>query len=221
MLKYILPCLLLSCFHTSSFAFEQHQGIHYNIIQTGIKVGEASLSFKGKMLYRGQEAIFIEFIADGFNFLDHEKIYLDLKSLKPIAVERSLNIFGQKEEIVETYLAGKVVIVKTSGAKRQEQTIDKAGLIDNIYAFIYRFRASGVFELNKEFAINLPTKDIKIVISKKDKMKVAGKSYDVFFMSSKPSKYKIWFDASSDKLPLKISGAVGIANTSMVMTSYE
>jgi hypothetical protein len=161
--------------------------------------------------------IYIDFVSKGMNFSDHEKIYLDPKRLTPLFIERDLNIFGKKEQIVEHYTQGHLRIVKTAGGKTTEQAIDKPGWMDNIYAFIYRYRQSGTFQLNETLDINLPTKDLKIALVRKESMTIGRKKYDVLYMQSKPSKYKIWFDASEKKLPVRISGAVGLGNTAMVM----
>ncbi len=214
----ILLCgLLIGSAWQSAWGQEVGEQIHYNLTQMGIKAGEATLTFNGKVKIKDQETIYIDFVAQGMNFQDHEKIYLDPQRLKPLIVERDLNIFGKKEKIVEFYSQGKLKIVKTVGNKTTEQVIDKAGWMDNIYAFIYRYRQSGKFQINETLSINLPTKDIKIVLVKKDTLTIGDKTYDVLYMQSKPSKYKIWFETSSKKLPVRISGAVGFGNTAMVM----
>ena len=215
----VIICGILLGFSCHAFCWAQEAGeqIHYNLTQMGIKAGEATLTFHGKVKIKDQETIYIDFKAQGMNFQDHEKIYLDPQRLKPLFVERDINIFGKKEKIVEFYSQGKLKIVKMVGHKTVEQVIDKAGWMDNIYAFIYRYRQSGKFQINETLSINLPTKDIKIVLMKKDTMTIADKTYEVLYMQSKPAKYKIWFETSSKKLPVRISGAVGFGNTAMVM----
>ena len=219
----ILFLLFLLVFSLDALAFVLNPGekIHYNVIQLGLKAGEATLSYLGHKKYQGKDTVFIDFQSQGLNFSDHEKIYLDPKRLKPLFVERQLNIFGQREDILEQYTLGHIKITKTSSGKTTQQVIDKAGWMDNIYAFIYRYRQSGKFQINEQFDIHLPTKDVKIILVKQDSMTIAKEKHQVFYMQSKPAKYKIWFDASEKKIPLRISGAIGLANTSMVMTSYE
>ncbi len=217
----LLAIFLIFSASLPSWAVENGETIHYNVTQVGLKAGEATLTFVGPAQYRNQETYSIDFYSKGMNFEDHEKIYLDPKRLKPIFVERDLNIFGKKEKILEEYTEGHLKITKTVGNKTTEQTIDKAGWMDNIYAFIYRYRQSESFQAQEEFDINLPTTSLKIAIVKKDALKAGKKKYDVLYMQSKPSKYKIWFDASPEKLPLRISGAVGLGNTVMMMTDYE
>jgi hypothetical protein len=69
--------------------------------------------------------------------------------------------------------------------------------------------------------MTLPTKDLKIQLVKRETLKIEDKSYDSYYMESQPVRYKIWFDASKHKLPLRITGTIGLINSVMTMTSYE
>ncbi|MCB9758003.1 MAG: DUF3108 domain-containing protein [Candidatus Omnitrophica bacterium] len=197
--------------------------ITYSIKQMGITAGEAVLSLEGPAVRDDKDYMLIVFKADGMNFFDLEKIYADPKTLLPQIVERDLNIFGNKEQIVEYYEPqnGKVRVVKTADGKVTEQVIKKEGLLDNIYCFIYRYRRDAEFKVADVLNINLPTMDLEITLEKTVKLSAAGKKYDAFFLRSDPSKYKLWFDAGVQKIPLRIDGAVGVGNTSMTMKSYE
>ena len=161
--------------------------------------------------------------AQGFNFFDEEKIYIDPKTFLPLRVDRDLNIFGKKEKITEFYDArrGEVRIVKKAGKKVTEQVLRKKGFLDNIYCFIYRYRAFGKFQIGDKFIMNLPTTDIFIQLFKKQKVKALGRTLDAFYMQSNPKKYRIWFDSGSGKFPLRIDGAVGFGNTSMIAVAVE
>ncbi len=204
-------------------AVARAETIHYAIMQMGFKAGDATLNFVGPAPYMGQDLFLIIFKAEGFNFLDEEKIYLNPQDYRPLIVDRNLNIFGHKERIIEEYIQkeGRVRVIKIVNEKVTEQRIVKRTPLDNIYAFIYRYRKSGSFKIGDVLDVNLPTKDLKIELVKRMSVRAAGKEYDSFFMQSNPAKYKIWFDSSDKKLPLRISGAIGLANTVMVMTGYE
>ncbi len=197
--------------------------IHYAIMQMGIKAGQADLTWVGPVNYKGKDLLLVTFKADGFNFYDEEKIYLDPAAYKPFIVERDLNIMGKKEKITEEYHTdkGEILITKIAGGKTTQQVLQKAGVVDNIYGFIFRYRKSGSFKIGDEIDIILPTTDLKISLDKETKIQAGGKTYDSFYMQSKPSKYKLWFDKSDKKIPLRINGAVGIGNTVMVMTDYK
>lgn len=218
----IVFCLPMRA-HADEYVFSPGEEIHYKILQMGIKVGDAVLKFVGPTMINDVDTVLIEFTADGFNFYDNEKIYVDPTTFKPLTVKRDLNIFGKKEQIVETYFPqdNKIVIQKTVGKNVTEETLIKKGEIDNIYGFIYRYRQDGEFKLGDATDVILPTKDFQIILSKKVKINAAGNTYDSFYLESKPAAYKIWLDASSKKLPLRINGAIGIANTVMILNSYK
>ncbi len=188
----------------------------------GIKAGTAILTYEGVVELDGVKVNKVTFLADGFNFLDEEILYLDLDGWRPIKVERKLNIFGNKEEIVEHYKPdGTIEIVKTASGKRTQQSLKKDAAIDNIYGLIYRLREKGNLSVGQSVDVHLPTKDFKITVEKSKPLKAAGQKYQSVFLRSQPGKYQIWMDSSYQHLPLRISGAIGIANTSMVMESYE
>lgn len=226
--KYLqLSLLLLVLFSHNVFAdefsFKPGETITYNIQQMGIKAGEATLVFKGHASYQGKDTILVVFTADGFNFYDQENIYLDPTSYKPLFVLRDLNIFGNKEKITEEYLAqeGKIRITKDVSGKKTDTILENKSVIDNLYGFIYRYRLSGSFNVGDKLDIHLPTKDITFELKKKTRLSAAGKVFDCFYMQSDPAKYKLWFDVGPKKLPLRISGAIGIANTVMMMKEYK
>jgi hypothetical protein len=192
--------------------------IHYDIY-TGFKVGEASLKIAGETQFRGQKTILIIFKATGPNLYDEENIFLDPQTYKPLFVQRIYN----KEKIFEDYFTdrSKIRIVKKVGDKTTVQVLSNKKQVENIYGFIYRYRKTGSFKTGDLLELNLPTRDLKIELVKRVPLAVAGKKYDTFYMQSKPSKYKIWFESSELKVPLRISSIIGVLNTSMIMTRYE
>lgn len=203
--------------------FKPGERIVYNIQQMGVKAGEATLEFKGERHIQGRTLLLIIFTADGFNFYDQERIFLDPATYKPVVVTRDLNIFGSKERIIEKYQEqpGHIVIKKESGNRQTVVVLDNKSGIDNLYGFIYRYRLTGSFKVGDKLDIHLPTKDISIELKRQVKLSAAGKVFDSYYMQSDPAKYKLWFDAGPNKLPLRISGAIGIANTVMVMKEYH
>ncbi len=203
--------------------FKKGEVISFAIKKLGVKAGDATLTFEGLVDVKGKPAYLIIFKADGFNFYDEEKIYVDTQTFAPVLVLRDLNIFGSKEKITEEYFPeeGRILITKTASEKTTQEEIKKGGQIDNIYGVIYRYRAFGSFKVNDGVQLRLPTRDVALKIEKSLRMKVGGQEYDAFYMSSIPSKYQIWFDASRQKIPLRITGAVGMANTTMFMRSYS
>lgn len=203
--------------------FKKGEVITFAIKKLGVKAGNATLTFEGATQIKGQPTYLIIFKAEGFNFYDEEKIYVHPETFAPVMVLRDLNIFGSKEKITEEYLSqeGKIVITKTTGENTTREEIKKQGQIDNIYGVIYRYRAFGKFTVNDKVDLRLPTRDVTLKIEKSLNMKAAGQLYNAFYMASVPSKYQVWFDAGAQKIPLRITGAVGMANTTMFMKSYR
>ena len=174
--------------------------------------------------YKGNKTLLITFKANGKNFSDEEDIYVDPSTYKPMFVERnfSLGMFGHGKTLEEYVPSkGEVMITKTDGNRVTKQIINKAGDVDNIYGFIYRYRKEGSFKIGDVLKMTLPTKDLKIQLMKREVLKINDKSYDSYYMESQPVRYKIWFDSSDHKWPLRITGTIGIYNSVMTMTGYE
>lgn len=197
--------------------------IQYSIRQLGFD-GEASLTMAGPRDYKNYKTLLIVFKADGVNFSDEENIYVDPVTYKPLFVERnfSLSVFGQGKTS-EDYITskGEILITKTDGNRVTKQVINKAGDVDNIYGFIYRYRKEGSFKIGDVLNMTLPTRDLKIELVKRVNINIGGKSYDSYYMQSQPVRYKIWFDSSKRKWPLRITGTIGFLNSVMTMTGYE
>lgn len=208
---------------SADFIFPQGETILYDIKKMGVKAGSASIVFKGKVMHEGKEYALIVFTAQAFNFLDEEKIYVDPVSFYPLRVERNLNIFGKKEKIREEYdqQTGRLTIVKEAGRKTVEQVIEKKPPLDNIYCFIFRYRKTGKFNPGEVWTLHLPTKDVRIKLEQQGTLKVAGETKRTWLMQSEPKEYKVWFDAGSERIPLRIDGAMGLAKTSMIFRSYQ
>lgn len=207
----------------AALPFKAGETIKYAIKSFGMKAGEATLTFAGLQNLNGTKVYLIVFAARSVNFFDEEKIYADAKTFYPLRVERDLNIWGKKEKITEEYdqASGIIKINKHASSDPLAQTIAKKGPIDNIYCFIYRYRMSGQFKIGDSFAIHLPTRNVTIGLVKMVTVEAADKKFPAYFMQSIPAKYKLWFDTSMQKIPLKINGAVGINDTAMIMTEYK
>ncbi len=208
------------CLLSSSLRAET---IYYSIRQMGFD-GEARLTMAGPKEFKGHKTILIVFKANGKNFSDKENIYVDPSTYKPLFVERtfSLSVFGHGKTL-EEYIPskGEILITKTEGNHVTHQVINKVGPVDNIYGFIYRYRKEGSFKIGDVLNMTLPTKDLKIKLIKREKLKIDDKSYDSYYMKSQPERYKIWFDSSKHKWPLRITGTIGIMDSVMTMTGYE
>lgn len=197
--------------------------INYSIRQMGFD-GEATLTMVGPKDFKGYKTVLIVFKANGVNFSDEEDIYVDPSTYKPLFVERnfSLSVFGQGKTS-EDYITskGEVLITKTDGDRVTHQVINKVGPVDNIYGFIFRYRKEGSFKIGDVLSMTLPTKDLKIQLVNRVKLRIGDRTYDSYFMQSQPTRYKIWFDTSEHKWPLRITGTIGFLNSVMTMTGHE
>jgi len=209
-----------------SFSFASSlraETIFFSIRQIGYD-GQASLKLAGPAKYRSHKTVLILFKANGTNFSDEEDIYVDPVTYRPRFVERnfSLGLFG-RGHILEEYIPskGQIIVTKTEGKRITRQVIKKDGDIDNIYGFIYRYRQKGSFKIGDVLNMNLPTKDLKIRLAEMAKLKIDDKTYDTYYMESQPARYKIWFEASKQKWPLRITGTIGMLKSVMTMTGYE
>jgi len=224
--------LLLPAARAEQPAFLSGEKIYYSVKQLGIKAGDAVLEFRGDDYIDGQKYTLVIFTAKGFNFYDEERIYLDPVSLTPVKVLRDLNIFGNKENIMEEYATanGAVRVTKTAAGKTTVADImppvyaakaSPGRQVDNIYGFLYRARLGQQIRVGSAFDLHLPTLDLTLSGLKRVDFNAAGKQYKAVMVQSVPAKYTIWFDEGPKKLPLRIAGALGMANTVMVMTGYE
>ncbi|HOY09239.1 MAG TPA: DUF3108 domain-containing protein [Candidatus Omnitrophota bacterium] len=211
------------CADPAPLPFASGEEIQYDIQKFGLKAGKAILRFEGITQLKGEDVYLIVFIAQAVNFYDEERIYVDPLNFLPRHVERNLNIFGKKERIEEVYdhQSGHIVLTKRVGDKETQQTLEKEGHVENIYGFIYRYRRDGGFNTGDTVDIILPTKDVSFQLEGKQKISVGKKVYDAYIMESDPKQYRVWFDKSPQKIPLRIDGAVGFGNTSMVLAQYE
>ena len=204
--------------HSATRPFSKGETIHYDIKKFGIHAGEATLVYNGPVEVQGKKALLITFIASGFKFFDEEQIYVDAQTFYPILIKRNLNIFGKEETIMEFYdpQKGKVRIVKTAKGKTEEQTIERGGQFDNIYGFIYRLRQLGRIQEGKELDLHLPTQDLQFQFIERSTFLISDQEFSTDTLRSIPKKYEVVFDNSPNRIPLKIEGALGFGNMSMI-----
>ncbi|MBF0122254.1 MAG: DUF3108 domain-containing protein [Candidatus Omnitrophica bacterium] len=224
--KFLLIFLMISF---SSFAlaaepaFKSGETIRYTVKQGFLKVGNATLEFKGETTLDGKTLDLIVFTAKGIGFFDEERIYIDPVSFLPFRVIRTLDIPGERSKIQEDYFPDQelIQVTKEMGGKTTVQKIEKKGAVDNIYGFIYRYRLKADLKSVDVFEVNLPTVDVKIKKVKEVEFNAGSKMYRAALMRSVPEKYSIWFDVSEKRLPLRIAGAIGMANTVMTMLGVD
>ncbi len=193
----------------------------YAIKKFGVKAGEASLTFSEGEL-NGKDIYLIIFAAKAPNFFDEEFIYVDKQSLYPLMVERDVHFLGKKEKITEYYSdTGEIKIVKEAKGKTEEQILKREPPVDNIYSFLYRFRLGKAEKQGGSFILNLPTKTVKIKEAGETEISVMGEKKTALYFESDPKQYKLWFDQSPQRLPLRIDGATGLISASLVLAEVQ
>lgn len=197
--------------------------ITYDIKKFMVRVGQATLAYDGPVDIDGRRVISVTVTADGFNFYDQERIYLDPETFHPVMIKRDLDIFGVKETIMEHYDTnrGHVRIVKVADGETTETEIERGERFDNIYGFIYRQRSRGSFKENDAMNIHLPTQDVNFEFVKMVEFNRGGEHFDAYYLRSNPRKYVFMFDNGPRKIPLRIDGAIGFGSTSMIYAGRD
>jgi hypothetical protein len=216
----VLSIFTIFSFNANAAVVQKGETLTYKISKFKIKVAEAVLTYQGPVTVDGKEMLLVDFTARGLKFLDEEKIYLDPQTYYPVMIKRDLNIFGSEEQIVEYYdqEKGIVKIVKTVKGETTEEFIEKGRTLENIYGYIYRQRTQGQFSEGEEYDLSMPTRDVTIEYAKEAKLRAAG---DAHYYRSKPKKFKLFFDQSEQKIPLRIDGAMGFGSMSMLLTGIK
>ena len=224
--KILIAAVLTLTSQVLAFAaepqFQPGETVLFAIKKFGVRVGEASLVYKGPVSFSHGQALLAVFTATSMNFFDKEEIYFDPQTFLPVFVKRDLNIWGQKEQITESYVpGGKVIIKKESRGQVTQSTIEKKTALDNIYCFMYRYRKEGDFRVGNKVSMHLPTGDVSLKILKKETIQAGGQRHDAFYMQSDSGEFRLWFDAGPHKIPLRIDGAIGLGSASLITTGYK
>lgn len=188
----------------------QEEIFKYAVKKFAVKAGEASLTFTTE---NGLPVIIFYVKAPGL--VDEERIYMDPRSFYPVRVLRDVKYLGKDEKIEEIYEKGQIRIVKEVKGKKTEQVLKKEGQVDNIYCFLHRFRMGKV--QGETFQLNLPTKTVQLRLIKKDLIRVMDKEFNALYIESDPKQYKLWFDDSTRRMPLRIDGATGLVSASLIL----
>ncbi|HLF18033.1 MAG TPA: DUF3108 domain-containing protein [Candidatus Omnitrophota bacterium] len=219
-ISFLALIVLLS---SSSFAavFVPGETITYQIKKANLTVGKVIVRYHGITPLEGRDYILVTVDTAALRMRDTEKIYLDPQSFYPAIIERDIDMWGKKESITERYREdGYVRIIKVAKGKREAFEIKKPQRLDNIYAFIYRYRVSGQFKPGEKLEMTLPTKDVMIGFAGREKIEAVGQEHETYYLEGNDKDYQIWFDTTERRIPLRIKGSVGFGKTSLVMESY-
>lgn len=205
------------------YPFRPGEELRYGIYSTVLKVGLASITYKGreKLGNRIVDIIVVEAKAPGFHDID--TIYGVIENFTPLRVERKINLFGENVEILEEYnqLTNEVIITR-KGKKTTVKKLKSNKAIGNVILLLYYFRLNKrAFNVGDKLEFNLPTKNLEMRVDKYLKLKVPKGKFNALFIRSIPKKFKVWLDPQQGNIPLRIQGAIGFGNTYLALIDIE
>jgi len=204
--------------------FTSGEKIVYAVKMGPIKMGTATLYFLGKTRLGNKEVETIIFETTGFNFLDVEKIYAETKTFYPLRVERTLNLWGKKMDIVEDYDTkdNSWRLIKREGEKITQEVFKENSRVQNIIAVVYFYRQMGNLESGKSLDFNFSKVKVKMQITKIVDFLSGDKIHQAYLLESIPRKYRVWLDTGEKRIPLRIDGSLlGFGNMAMIMREFN
>jgi hypothetical protein len=126
--------------------------------------------------------------------------------------------------IKETYAPGNksVVISKSvNGQTEQSETISSERDLENVLLTIYGLRNDPQLAVGRTYAVNLPTQRFELIVKSKTSIKVPLGKFQVFYIESQPSKYKIWMTDDEKRIPVRIQGLVSFGMVYLAATAIE
>jgi hypothetical protein len=203
--------------------FLANETIDYIIKLKGIKIGRATLTYKGKTKLDGKDVHLIIFYTNTMNFKDKETIYADIDNFLPLRIERSINNWGKKIYIIEEYDQKNYTVTITRIGRRHKKLkqIQKNAHIQNAILLTFLYRKLRDFEIGKDFPVTLPLAELVMRFTKKSRIKVPYGLYEAYLAESFPKGYRIWFEESNKAIPVKISGPLFLGSVSLEMADYR
>lgn len=191
--------------------FEDGEIIKFGIYSYGLRVGSGELNYLGLKEENGKKYQHIVFKASTLSVQDEDSVEGDLSFSHPLKVDRNVSLFGKKELISELYSEDRktVNISKTVNAVLQSpERITSQEKLTNVFLLIYSLRNDKEIKVGRVYPINLPTQKFELIVDSRKKIKVPLGEFDVFYLESRPPKYKIWLQAQNSRLPVRIQGLV-------------
>jgi hypothetical protein len=204
--------------------FADGEKITYSVKMGPVRMGGSTLSFEGKTVINGKEAFKIIFVTTGLNFLDKETIYADTKTFYPVRVERKLNLWGKKMDIVEDYDAkdNSWRLTKRQGRKITQEVFKSGSRVQNIISLVYFYRQMKDLSVDRPLEFNLSNAQVTMKIKGMEDMTIGNKRYKAYLIESVPPKYRVWLAAGKQRLPLRIEGSLlSFGHMAMIMKSHN
>lgn len=215
---------------TETVAFEKKtpffagEKIVYAVKMGPLKMGTSTLEFLGKTKLSNRELDTIVFRTTGLNFFDEEKIYAEPDTFYPVRVERTLNLWGRKMDIVEDYDSkdNSWRLTKREGRKITQEVFKSPERIQNFIAVVYFYRQMSDIGISKPLSFNFFTTKVKMQVTKTVDFSIGNKVYQAYLLESLPRKYRVWLDTSERKIPLRIDGSmIGFGNMALLMREFN
>lgn len=205
------------------FPFPPGEQLRYGIYSSSIKVGHATITYKGREKLGDNIVDVVAVEAKAPGFYDVDTIYGSIESFTPLRVERKINLFGEDIAIHEEYShSTNQLIITRQGRKTTVEKIESSNKIGNVILLLYYLRRSErKFEVGDSFEFNLPTKKLEMVVSKFSKVTVPKGKFNALFIHSIPPKFKVWLDPENGNIALRVQGAIGFGNTYLALIDVE
>lgn len=191
--------------------FKDGEVINFGIYSYGVRVGSGQLDYLGVEKIEGQKCQRVIFKASTISVKDEDDVKGSLDFAFPVRVDRDVSLLGRNELISEYYSSDKkrVTIHKVvNKSAPQIEEIESPTEFNNVLLFLYRVRNDEEIKEGKVYAVNLPTQKFDLFVDSKMKIKVPLGEFEVFYIESRPPKYKIWLQTQGSRLPVKIQGLV-------------
>ena len=204
--------------------FPSGETISFGVYSNIVKVGSGALTYAG--VVEGHHDVWqhVRLHVETLSVNDTEEVYGSKDFILPHKVERYVRLFGRQEVIGEIYAPGNksVTISKsTNGKAEPPETIASDSALENVLLMIYRLRNDPELAVGRTYAVNLPTQKFELTVKSKTSLKVPLGKFQVFYIESKPSKYKIWMTDDEKRIPIRIQGLVSFGMVYMAATAVE
>lgn len=204
--------------------FSTGETISFGVYSNIIKVGSGSLTYAGTVKNHQDVWQHVKLQVETLSVSDTDEVYGSPDFTLPHKVDRRVRLFGRQEVIGEIYASGNksVTISKsTNGKAEPPETIASDSALENVLLLIYRLRNDPELAVGRTYTVNLPTQKFELTVKSKMSLKVPLGKFQVFYIESKPSKYRIWMTDDQKRIPVRIQGLVSFGMVYMAATAVE
>lgn len=190
----------------NSFSIPSQEKLIYDIFYKGIKLGEATLIFHGETRMGSLPVYYVTFYTNTFYFKDLEEIFAT-KDFLPLKIKRTIEKLPHFTTLIkEDYDQNnfRIKIKKKSLILTRNFTIEKDKKIHNAILLSYYYRTKNNFKKDKEFYVNLPTLNFKIIFKGEKELTTPLGKFLAYEFISKPPKFRLYIAKNKNRLPLKI-----------------